>query len=348
MSPTLSLPPSQRRTLLDYYRRHPSPEVRGRAHIILLLADGHTWETITQVLFASAATINRWLRRFQGGGVEALLDRPREARSRWSAEAEAILQAVLEHSPDALGYLAVNWTVPLLRDHIEREWGQRPADACVRRRLRDLNYVWKRPGLDLRGGKTPRVRRRLRAIQKKVRALPPACAKLFEDETDLLLFPPLRAGWFLRGKPAKVPITGQNAKRTVYGTIDVETGRRTFAVRAGICAPDFHAALRAIRAAYGDRPVALLLDKASRHTAHESKELASELGIELIWLPARAANINPMDRLWRWGKERVCANRQHPDIDSQASMFVDYLAGLSPGEALRKAGLRAGRFWLFR
>ena len=71
--------------------------------------------------------------------------------------------------------------------------------------------------------------------------------------------------------------------------------------RPGICAPDFHATLRSVRKAYGDREVALLLDKASRHTAGSSVRLAADLGIELIWLPPRATNINPMDRLWRFG-----------------------------------------------
>src|SRR5262249_45501468 len=151
-----------------------------------------------------------------------------------------------EHAPDELGYLAVNWTVPLLREHIEKEWGQRPSDEQVRLELRRLNYVWKRPGVDLRGAKSPRVRRRLRLIRKKVRALPADCTKLFEDETDLLLYPPLRAGWFERGKQTKVSISGWNAKRTVFGTIDVETGRRVFVVRPGICAPDFHAILRVV------------------------------------------------------------------------------------------------------
>jgi hypothetical protein len=55
-----------------------------------------------------------------------------------------------------------------------------------------------------------------------------------------------------------------------------------------------------------------------------------------------------MDRLWRCGKEKICANRQHPDIDLQASKFVEYLLSLPPQEALRKAGLLSGRFWLHR
>jgi hypothetical protein len=88
---------------------------------------------------------------------------------------------------------------------------------------------------------------RLRALRKKVRNLPADCAKLFEDETDLLLFPPPRAGWFLRGKPAEVPISGENAKRTVFGTIDAETGQRIFVSRDGACGPDFQAILRLVR-----------------------------------------------------------------------------------------------------
>ena len=190
--------------------------------------------------------------------------------------------------------------------------------------------------------------RRLRAIRKRVRNLPDACAKLFEDETDLLLSPPLRAGWFLRGKPAEVPISGGNAKRTAFGTIDVGTGQRVFVSRDGACAIDFQESLRLIRQGYGDKEVALLLDGASRHSAHEPEELAADLGIELIDLPARASNINPMDRLWKWGKDKICADKQYLSIDSQADRFIQYSLGLSPQEALRKAGILSGRFWLFR
>jgi transposase len=291
MPVALSLRISQRKKLLHYYHSHPDPSVRSRAHIILLLADGHPWTSIETMLFCSSRTIDRWRKRFENGGIDALLGRPLGAPSRWSEEAEAVLREALEHSPHELGYLAVNWTVPLLRDHVEKEWGQMPSDLQVRRELQRLNYVWKRPGLDLRGAKSPRVRRRLRLIRKKVRGLPAGCAKLFEDETDLHLFPPLRAGWFKRGKPAKVPISGWNAKRTVFGTIDVETGGRIFVVRSDICAPDFHEILRSIREGYGDRKVALLLDKASRHTAHASTDWRLNSGSSSSGSP-RAARIS--------------------------------------------------------
>jgi hypothetical protein len=211
-----------------------------------------------------------------------------------------------------------------------------------------MDYVWKRPRHALPESRSARVKRRLRLIRKKVQSLPEGCAKLFEDETDLLLFPPIRAGWFLRGKPATVPISGENAKRVVFGTIDVETGRRILIARGAPCAVDFQVLLREIRQRYGKRKVVLLLDKASRHTAQTTTDLAAELEIEFIWLPRRSANINPMDRLWRWGKDKICANKQYLSIDTQAERFLEYLLGLSAREALRKAGLLSGQFWLFR
>src|SRR5262249_37667431 len=156
-----------------------------------------------------------------------LFDRPMPGRpSFWSDQMQAILGDALAQSPDALGYLAVNWAVDLLREHAEKEGGRKLSSATVRRQLHCLDYAWERPRHALRDAESPRVRRRLRLLRRKVRRPATGCAKLFEDETDLLLFPPLRAGWFPRGKAARVPISGANAKRTIFGTIDIDTGRR--------------------------------------------------------------------------------------------------------------------------
>ncbi len=324
-----------------------------RRALALLWVDRKTpVSEIARGLFVNRTAVYRWIVDYaEHRDAATLADGRHENRTAprfWSDEAQRALEEGLHSSPDKLGFRAVNWTIPLLCDHIEDVCGQRPSDRQVRQRLPQLDYVWKRPKHAMPESKSRRVQRRLRLIRKKVRGLPAGCAKLFADETDLHLFPPLMAGWFLRGKPAEVAISGENAKRTVFGTIDVESGRRLLVSRERQCAPDFQALLRLIRQDHQDRTVAVLLDKASRHTAHESEAFAADLRIKLIWLPPRATNINPMDRLWRWGKAKICANKQYASIDYQADRFIEYLLGLSPQEALRKAGILSGRFWLFR
>ena len=78
MKHSITLTSDERHTLLDYLRRAPSPDLRLRAHIILLLADGHTWATLTTVLYCSSRTVARWKKRFQHGRL-----RPLRLRIRW-------------------------------------------------------------------------------------------------------------------------------------------------------------------------------------------------------------------------------------------------------------------------
>jgi len=169
---------------------------------------------------------------------------------------------------------------------------------------------------------------------------------LAEDETDLRLFPPLRAGWAPRGRPAPVPISGGNAQRVLFGAINILTGRRLFLVRRRGRAADCQAFLEEVHDRYRGWHVSLVLDEDSSHTAAESQEVADDLDIELLWLPKRSPHLNPMDHLWRHGKQVMSANHQYDSIETQAEEFIAYLTGLSAHEALRKAGVLSPNFWL--
>jgi hypothetical protein len=188
--------------------------------------------------------------------------------------------------------------------------------------------------------------RKKSVIRRRLRALPPRSAKLAEDETDLRLFPPLRAGWALRGQPAPVPIGGGNAKRVLFGALNLETGHRLLLARKRGRGEDFRAFLEEVHRCYWGRYVALLLDEDSSHTAAASLEKAAALKVELLWLPKRSPHLNPMDHLWRHGKEVIMANHQYGSIDEQVAQFIDYLDALSPWETFTKAGMLSEDFWL--
>lgn len=192
---------------------------------------------------------------------------------------------------------------------------------------------------------TPNGRKKS-AIRRRLQALPQRSAKLAEDETDLRLLPPLRAGWTLRGQPAPVPISGGNAKRVLFGAINLETGHRLLLVRKRGRGEDFRAFMEEVHRSYRGRHVALLLDEDSSHTAAASRAKAAELKVELLWLPKRSPHLNPMDHLWRHGKEVISANHQYDSIDEQVAQFIDYLDGLSPWEAFTQAGMLSKGFWL--
>jgi len=188
--------------------------------------------------------------------------------------------------------------------------------------------------------------RKKRSLRQQIRALGAQTALLAQDETDLLLFPPLRAGWARRGEPAPVLISGFNARRTVFGTLNLRTGHTLLLEQKRRRAGEFQEFLELVGWHYRAWSVALLLDENSIHTAQGSQALAEALGIRLLWLPKRSPHLNPMDHFWRHGKEVVCANHQYASITVQTQSFIAYLQSLSPAERLRKAGVFSKDFWL--
>jgi len=176
--------------------------------------------------------------------------------------------------------------------------------------------------------------------------MPTDAVLLFEDETVLRLFPVLRRAWALRGEQSKIGITGRNAKRVLYGTINLRTGHRIIQRFLGMRQEYFHAFLRLLRQSYPGRQIWLLLDKAPGHVAAMSQALAKRLDIALIWLPKQCSELNAMDQLWRDLKSNISANYQYTDIDEHAAYAEAWVRSLSRTEALRKASILSDDFWL--
>lgn len=171
-------------------------------------------------------------------------------------------------------------------------------------------------------------------------------ALLMEDETILRLFPVLRRAWSLRGQQALVPITGQNAKRVLFATIDLRTGRRICLRGRDMKQANFQALLCEVRRRYQKRPVWMLLDEAKCHIAAKSQVLALALDIHFVWLPKQCSELNAMDQLWKELKRAVSANYQFSGIDEHAAYAEEWLLSLTNKEALRKAGVLSKNFWL--
>lgn len=167
-----------------------------------------------------------------------------------------------------------------------------------------------------------------------------------EDETLLRLFPVLRRAWSLRGEQALVPITGQNAKRALFATINLRTGHRICLRGRDMKQANFQSLLWEVRRRYRARPVWMLLDEAKCHIAARSQALAAALDIHFVWLPKQCSELNSMDQLWKELKARVSANYQFSSIDAHADDAEDWLLSLTDKEALRKAGVLSKNFWL--
>jgi transposase len=340
------LTPQQRFQLRRQLRTTDDLATYRRTLGLLELDRGNAITDVAIRLGVSRRIVHSWVAAYRHHPVPSSLvthhstGRP----SDWTEDAQAILQASLDQPPDHFGYQATGWTVPLLQSHLA-QWGLTGlSESTLRRQLHALGYVWKRPRYVL--DQDPRRAAKMRRIRQYVKELGPRDVVLFEDETDLLLFPPLRACWARRGEDAEVPLCGANAKRVIFGALNTQSGTRLFLERKKQRKEDFQEFLGLIHERYRGWQVSLVLDGDSSHTAKDSQREASILGIRLVWLPIRCPELNALDHLWRHGKEQVCANRQYGSIEEQVHRFIHYLESLTLEETLRKSGVLSEDYWL--
>src|SRR5438552_679374 len=225
MDGSIVLGSSQRKRLLEIYRgKEANPaEVRLRAHIVLLLSEGHTWSLIENVLFCSSATIARWKERFESGGVEALVEEKRGRAAFLLCWALVLVGWIKTLTPRDFGYYRSRWCCGTLALVLYDEHRVKISVESVRRLLHCQQMVWRRPRPVL-GPQDEQRLWKLRKMRELLRDLPEDEAAVFQDEVDLNLNPDIGCCWMEKGKQAEVVTPGNNIKRYLSGSMSWRTG----------------------------------------------------------------------------------------------------------------------------
>ena len=117
-----------------------------RTLAVLEVSRGTPIPEVAQLLGVTPRSIYHWISAYAlAHDPEALADAPRSGRpSSWAQRHQQLLRELLGQSPQQLGYAAVDWTVPLLQEHLDQRGGRWLSDDTIRRELDRLGYVWKR------------------------------------------------------------------------------------------------------------------------------------------------------------------------------------------------------------
>jgi transposase len=304
MSSTITLSTKERKALLDLYRHGDDPALTHRAHLVLLLADGWTWDTITATLYTSPSTVARWQQRFCHGGLDALGGERPGPRPRLSWHwATVVVRWVTERSPRDFGFLRSRWTCAVAALLLWSCFHLAVSRETIRRWLHQADLVWRRPRPVL-ARRDPLRQAKLRALRRLLADLPADEVAVFQDEVDINLNPKIGSMWMPRGHQAEVPTPGNNEKRYLAGSMNWRTG--TLWVTEG---PHRDGALfvrhledlrRRLRRY---RVIHVICDNARFHQAAQCKRLQEYLNqsghrLVLHYLPTYAPETNPIERVW--------------------------------------------------
>jgi putative transposase len=332
---SIRLSASDRNALLGHFRRDPDPQVRQRAHILLLLADGYAWATIAAVLFTSPDTIARWKGRFERGGVEEVLGRPRgRKRSAAWAWAAVVVAWVLTRRPAEFGFARSRWSCEAVAVLLREDHQVPVGRETVRRWLRQDGLVWRRPRPTLRP-KDPLREAKLDALRRLLGGLPDDETAVFMDEVDVNLNPKVGPMWMRKGEQAAVETPGTNEKRYLAGSIHWRTGRVLLTEgrpREGRSAALFCRHLDDLRRAFRRyKVIHVVCDNARTHRPERSKAVRAYLEewcgrVVLHYLPCYAPECNPIERVWWRLHEAVTRNHRCASMEELLRLTFEWFS----------------------
>jgi len=328
MEGSIHLKPSERKTLLEYYRKSADPAIRLRAHILLLLADGYPWSQIAAMLYTSTSTIRRWKKRFQREGLEGVL-KSRRGRPLvfLYCFVASVVSWVLEKTPRDFGFLRSRWSCATVALLLLEQHKLKVSAETVRRWLHREQVVWRRPRPVL-GPKDPAYAEKLSKIRHLLATLPDDETAVFQDEVDINTNPKIGAMWVRRGQQAEVVTPGNNVKRYLAGSLHWRTGKLLVSApgtqrNAELFIRHLEDLRRRLR---GYCRIHVICDNARFHYCRKVQEYLARWGHRIVihFLPTYVPETNPIERVWWHLHEEITRNHRCKTIEELLQLTFDW------------------------
>ena len=206
--------------------------------------------------------------------------------------------------------------------------GVRAGRETVRRVLHDLGLVWRRPR-PVVGPADPDHAAKMRAIRALLAGLPADQVAVFQDEVQLDLNPKVGSAWMLKGCQAEVVTPGDNVRRhlavsvlagsgnlVVSGPTERRNSAQFVAHLADLC-----------RRPRRWRVIHVICDNASFHKSEAVRKWVKKRGsgVVLHYLPSRAPEENPVERVFWRLHEAVARNHRFGSIEELVGAAVEWL-----------------------
>lgn len=293
-----------------------TPVNRMRA-VSIVPEDGFTVPVAARIMHVSDRTVQRWIRRHEDGGIEALRDAP--GRGREPAVPFDEIRAV------ALTLEEESELVPRLMIEEVRRVAGYLYSACHMRRLHAMRMSPKRSvtiyGHAASSGEVKAWQERARSEIRR------ACRRGYrvvaQDESTFG-----KSGidgrrlCSTKGEPVHVTRTGSKQNIVVYGAI-VDDGKRLMRQNNLFNSESFVGYLKEVRRKWGK--VLLLADNAPQHKARRVKEcLEDHPEIRIMYLPVATPRLNVVEEWRHQAKYGLPVSRYYKRMEDLTRVISEY------------------------
>lgn len=309
----------ERVTLRAQHKQERDKRIADRIKAVLLYDNGWSPQQIAKALFISDQAVREHVEEYkasnklkpESGGSEEKLSKKQ------SEQIEAHLQ---EHTylyvKDIIAYIqatfGIIYTVPGLRTWLQRH-----------------GFSYKKPAV-VPGKANKEQQEKWLADYEKLRQ------GLQDDETICFIdgvHPTHNVqpayGWIKKGVRKEIPANTGRSRLNLSGVIDVVSHNVVIQEDQTLNAESTIRFFKKIEEAYPcKRKIHIFCDNAPYYRNKAVKEYLATSKIDLHFLPPYSPNLNPIERLWKWMKERVIYNTYYEHFEDFKAAVVGFFTVL--------------------
>jgi len=137
-------------------------------------------------------------------------------------------------------------------------------------------------------------------------------------------------GWIKKGTRKELASNSGRSRLNLSGAIDLLTSKLHIQEGTTLNAKSTISFIKKIEAAYPTMTkIYLFADNARYYKNKEVSEFLKTSKIEIHFLPPYSPNLNPIERVWKWMKERVMYNTYYEYFDDFREAVIGFLQCLS-------------------
>jgi transposase len=305
-----------------------------RAQAVILLNDNSSREAIESLTGFKRRQPFRLRDKYLKFGADSLRDRkkgkPKELLTK--KQLKEIIKLVKSKRPKDVDAYFVNdefWSTGILARFIERRYDIKyKSKTSYYIIFKEAKFTFHKPGRVYEKHNEVEVAEWKEKYEKQIfQALDnPNIVVLAEDEMLLSTQTTFQKIWLPQGEYPKVEISNDRQNRSVYGFLNIKTGKEQAFKTEKQNMFETVGILKKVRAIYPDKKLLIIWDGAGWHRGSVVQEfIKKDQNIETIHFPGYAPELNPQEHVWKSGRDHCSHNHFIANIDTATDEFIAFL-----------------------
>jgi transposase len=228
----------------------------------------------------------------------------------------------LDDSPRKEGYQQSNWTLKVVRHHVQHEFGTRFGLSRIWEMVHTLGFTLIRPRHKTIVPTQEQIDQANKTTFHYLEKANTGDVRFFYlDETPATMWSTLSYVWARKGTRPEIPMADDHGRVCVFSAADPLCGKVHYRIAPSSSKQHVVAFLKQMRSRYPGHELVFRLDNHKPHKAHIVTQFVEEDGnMQLEPLPSYTSfKCNPIERLFKWFRRVVTHNQFFESISDLKS-----------------------------